>query len=67
MVRLVDVAQAQFGINQEWVDLIVGAVVLGVVLIGAIRQKIARVVEAAAAPPRYGHRQRTAVRAGRAA
>ena len=41
-VRLVDVAQAQFGINQEWVDLIVGAVVLGVVLIGAVRVKIAR-------------------------
>ena len=41
-IRLVDVAQAQFGINQEWVDLIVGAVVLGVVLIGAIRVKIAR-------------------------
>jgi ribose transport system permease protein len=39
-VRLVDVAQAQFGINQEWVDLIVGAVVLGVVLIGAVRAKI---------------------------
>lgn len=39
-VRLVDVARAQFGINQEWVDLIVGAVVLGVVLIGAIRMKI---------------------------
>jgi ribose transport system permease protein len=39
-VRLVDVAQAQFGINQEWVDLIVGAVVLGVVLIGAIRMKL---------------------------
>ena len=40
VVRLVDVARAQFGINQQWVDLIVGAVVLGVVLIGAIRGKI---------------------------
>jgi ribose transport system permease protein len=40
LVRLVDVAQAQFGLNQEWVDLIVGAVVLGAVLIGAVRQKM---------------------------
>ena len=40
LVRLVDVAQAQFGINQRWVDLIVGAVVLGAVLIGAVRQKL---------------------------
>jgi ribose transport system permease protein len=41
LVRLVDVAQAQFGINQRWVDLIVGAVVLGAVLLGAVRQKLA--------------------------
>lgn len=41
LVRLVDVAQAQFGINQRWVDLIVGAVVLGAVLVGAVRQKLA--------------------------
>lgn len=39
IVRLVDVAQAQFGINRRWVDLIVGAVVLGVVLVGALRQR----------------------------
>jgi ribose transport system permease protein len=42
LVRLVDVARAQFGINQSWVDLIVGAVVLGAVLVGAVRQKLAR-------------------------
>jgi ribose transport system permease protein len=41
LVRLVDVAQAQFGIKPQWVDLIVGAVVLGAVLIGAVRQKLA--------------------------
>ncbi|WP_027344743.1 ABC transporter permease [Hamadaea tsunoensis] len=41
LVRLVDVARAQFGIGQQWVDLIVGAVVLGVVLIGAVRGKLA--------------------------
>ena len=39
-VRLVNVAQAQFAISQAWVDLIVGAVVLGVVLLGAIRPRI---------------------------
>ncbi len=50
LVRLVDVAQAQFGINQRWVDLIVGAVVLGAVLIGAVRQKLAA-RSAGAAPP----------------
>ncbi|GAA1608537.1 ABC transporter permease [Catellatospora bangladeshensis] len=42
IVRLVDVTQAQFAINRRWVDLIVGAVVLGVVLSGAIRQKLSR-------------------------
>ncbi len=42
LVRLVDVARAQFGIGQQWVDLIVGAVVLGVVLIGAVRGKLSR-------------------------
>ncbi|MFC7245367.1 ABC transporter permease [Catellatospora aurea] len=42
IVRLVDVAQAQFAINRRWVDLIVGAVVLGVVLSGAIRTKLSR-------------------------
>ena len=40
LVRLVDVMQAQFGINPRWVDLIIGAVVLGAVLLGTIRQKI---------------------------
>ena len=42
IVRLVDVTQAQFGINRRWVDLIVGAVVLGAVLVGAVRQKLSR-------------------------
>lgn len=42
LVRLVDVAQAQFNIEQSWVDLIVGAVVLGAVLVGAVRQKLTR-------------------------
>jgi ribose transport system permease protein len=51
LVRLVDVAQAQFGINQRWVDLIVGAVVLGAVLIGAIRQKLGARTSTPAPPP----------------
>ncbi|MDI1465043.1 ABC transporter permease [Catellatospora sp. KI3] len=42
IVRLVDVTQAQFGINRRWVDLIVGAVVLGAVLVGAVRQRLSR-------------------------
>ncbi len=42
IIRLVDVAQAQFGINRRWVDLIVGGVVLGVVLAGAWRQRLSR-------------------------
>jgi ribose transport system permease protein len=42
IVRLIDVTQAQFGINRRWVDLIVGAVVLGTVLTGALRQKFSR-------------------------
>lgn len=42
LVRLVDVTQAQFNLDQSWVDLIVGAVVLGAVLVGAIRQKLTR-------------------------
>jgi ribose transport system permease protein len=37
LVRLVDVAQAQYGINPRWVDLIVGAVVLGAVLLSQLR------------------------------
>jgi ribose transport system permease protein len=40
LVRLVDVMQAQFGINPRWVDLIIGAVVLGAVLLGTARQKL---------------------------
>jgi ribose transport system permease protein len=40
LVRLVDVMQAQFGINPRWVDLIIGAVVLGAVLLGTIRQRL---------------------------
>jgi len=37
IVRLVDVAQAQYSINPEWVDLIIGAVVLGAVLVTQLR------------------------------
>jgi ribose transport system permease protein len=43
MVRLVDVAQAQYNINASWVDLIVGAVVFGAVLIEQLRQHAAAV------------------------
>ncbi|MFC7585049.1 ABC transporter permease [Nonomuraea antimicrobica] len=42
LVRLVDVMQAQFGINPRWIDLIVGAVVLGAVLLGTARQRLSR-------------------------
>jgi ribose transport system permease protein len=42
LVRLVDVMQAQFGINPRWIDLIIGGVVLGAVLLGTVRQKILR-------------------------
>ncbi|MEV4115710.1 ABC transporter permease [Nonomuraea sp. NPDC049695] len=42
LVRLVDVMQAQFGINPRWIDLIVGAVVLGAVLLGTVRQKLSK-------------------------
>ncbi|MBM9506353.1 ABC transporter permease [Actinacidiphila acididurans] len=38
IIRLVDVAQAQYSINPDWVDLIVGAVVLGAVLITQLRR-----------------------------
>lgn len=37
IIRLVDVAQAQYSINPEWVDLIIGAVVLGAVLVTQLR------------------------------
>ncbi|MGB3764317.1 MAG: ABC transporter permease [Ornithinimicrobium sp.] len=37
IVRLVDVAQAQYGINPRWVDLVIGAVVLGAVLVSQRR------------------------------
>lgn len=37
IVRLVDVAQAQYSIDRSWVDLIVGAVVLGAVLVTQVR------------------------------
>jgi ribose transport system permease protein len=40
LVRLVDVMQAQFGINPRWIDLIIGAVVLGAVLLGTVRQRL---------------------------
>jgi ribose transport system permease protein len=39
IVRLVDVAQAQYGINPKWVDLIVGAVVLGAVLLSQTHER----------------------------
>jgi ribose transport system permease protein len=39
IIRLVDVAQAQYSINPDWVDLIVGAVVLGAVLITQLRRR----------------------------
>lgn len=39
VVRLIDVAQAQFGINSRWGDLIVDAVVLGAVLISRTRPR----------------------------
>ncbi|MEV0382665.1 ABC transporter permease [Nonomuraea sp. NPDC050643] len=42
LIRLVDVMQAQFGINPRWIDLIVGAVVLGAVLLGTMRQKLSK-------------------------
>jgi ribose transport system permease protein len=42
IVRLVDVAQAQYSINPDWVDLIVGAVVLGAVLITQLRGRAAK-------------------------
>jgi ribose transport system permease protein len=41
LVRLVDVMQAQFGINPRWIDLIIGAVVLGAVLLSS-RLRFAR-------------------------
>jgi ribose transport system permease protein len=39
LVRLVDVARAQYNISASWVDLIVGAVVLGAVLVEQIRYR----------------------------
>ncbi|MEE6259773.1 ABC transporter permease [Plantactinospora sonchi] len=42
LIRLVDVMQAQFDINRRWIDLIVGAVVLGAVLLGTVRQRLLR-------------------------
>lgn len=42
IVRLVDVAQAQYSINPDWVDLIVGAVVLGAVLVTQLRGRAAK-------------------------
>lgn len=37
IVRLVDVAQAQYSIDTSWVDLIIGGVVLGAVLLTQVR------------------------------
>jgi ribose transport system permease protein len=39
IVRLVDVAQAQYSIDPDWVSLIVGAVVLGAVLLTQLRTR----------------------------
>jgi ribose transport system permease protein len=39
LIRLVDVARAQYNISASWVDLIVGAVVLGAVLVEQIRYR----------------------------
>jgi ribose transport system permease protein len=39
IVRLVDVAQAQYNINPRWVDLVVGGVVLGAVLLSQTRDR----------------------------
>jgi ribose transport system permease protein len=41
LIRLVDVTQAQFDIDRRWVDLVVGVVVLGAVLIGRLREVVA--------------------------
>lgn len=38
VIRLVDVAQAQYSVDPDWVDLIVGAVVLGAVLLTQLRR-----------------------------
>lgn len=38
VVRLVDVARAQYDINPRWIDLVVGAVVLGAVLLSQNRE-----------------------------
>lgn len=39
IVRLVDVAQAQYNINPRWVDLVVGVVVLGAVMVSQRRDR----------------------------
>ncbi|MFI1769671.1 ABC transporter permease [Streptomyces sp. NPDC020800] len=39
VVRLVDVARAQFSLDPSWVDFTVGAVVLGTVILGHLRQR----------------------------
>jgi ribose transport system permease protein len=39
IIRLVDVAQAQYSIDPSWVSLIVGAVVLGAVLLTQLRTR----------------------------
>jgi ribose transport system permease protein len=41
IIRMVDVTQAQFDIDRRWVDLVVGVVVLGAVLIGRVREAVA--------------------------
>lgn len=39
VIRLIDVAQAQYNINPRWVDLVVGGVVLGAVLLSQGRER----------------------------
>ncbi len=38
IIRMVDVTQAQFDIDRRWVDLVVGVVVLGAVLLSRLRE-----------------------------
>jgi ribose transport system permease protein len=51
IVRLVDVARAQFSLDPSWVNFTVGAVVLGTVIIGRIREHRQARSTGPAAPP----------------
>jgi ribose transport system permease protein len=49
IVRLVDTGRAQFSLDPSWVNFVIGAVVLGTVLIGRLREmRAARTAEARA-------------------